>query len=209
MTTNRFGQHPELAASGASSYHQEEHIAFANQSAYRGDGTDKFSNLDQSSRLVGGRGDQGEIRIKYTDSAKALPSENAIPFYRDPGPNKSDTIEIKVNFAMAYGNTQNFSQPIYSGIFAYKCTFNGKRLIVSNSYFLSVLITNYNNYYIFVQGPDNVLKQQQEEVQLTIMKHNCAIDQNMRNGRNDKVVQNLEIIIEKAIKLQIRKINLR
>ena len=54
-----------------------------------------------------------------------------------------------------------------------------------------------------------MLKQHQEEVQLTIMKHNCAIDQNMRNGRNDKVVQNLEIIIEKAIKLQIRKINLR
>lgn len=27
---------------------------------------------------------------------------------------------------MAYGVTQNFSQPIYSGIFAYRCTFNGK-----------------------------------------------------------------------------------
>ena len=46
--------------------------------------------------------------------------------YKDPTNGKSEAVEIKVNFSMAYGETQNFSQPIYSGIFAFKCTFSKK-----------------------------------------------------------------------------------
>ena len=46
--------------------------------------------------------------------------------YKDPGKDKSEAVEIKVNFAMAYGDTQNFSLPIYSGNFAFKCTFSKK-----------------------------------------------------------------------------------
>ena len=50
--------------------------------------------------------------------------------YKDPGPGKSEAVEIKVNFAMAYGDTQNFSLPIYSGNFAFKCTFSRKPVSV-------------------------------------------------------------------------------
>ena len=42
-----------------------------------------------------------------------------------------------------------------------------------------------------------------------LLKNNCIIDQQVKNAKNDKVVQNLQTIIEKAIKLQIKKINLR
>lgn len=85
--------------------------------------------LDQSTRNAteSKHGDQGEIRIKYTDMAKALPSENVVPLYRNPGSAGKEQIEIKVNFAMAYGMTQNFSQPIYSGVIVFRCTFYGKQ----------------------------------------------------------------------------------
>lgn len=37
---------------------------------------------------------------------------------------ESESMVIKVKFAMAYGETQNFGQPIYSGIFVYRVTFS-------------------------------------------------------------------------------------
>ena len=87
--------------------------------------------LDSSARDKMGKGssDQGEIRIKYTDSAKFLPTETPQLLFKDPGQGKSEAVEIKVNFSMAYGETQNFSQPIYSGIFAFKCTFSKKQSV--------------------------------------------------------------------------------
>lgn len=50
--------------------------------------------------------------------------------YKDPGKDRSETVEIKVNFAMAYGDTQNFSVPIYSGNFAFRVTFSKKQVSV-------------------------------------------------------------------------------
>ena len=73
-----------------------------------------------------GKNDQGEIRIKYTDSAKTETNQNVQMLFKDPGQGRSEAVEIKVNFAMAYGDTQNFSLPIYSGNFAFKCTFSKK-----------------------------------------------------------------------------------
>ena len=81
-----------------------------------------------------GKNDQGEIRIKYTDSAKLETNQQVQLLHKDPGPNKSEAVEIKVNFAMAYGDTQNFSLPIYSGNFAFKCTFSRKPV---SAFFLS------------------------------------------------------------------------
>ena len=52
--------------------------------------------------------------------------------YKDPGKDRSETVEIKVNFAMAYGDTQNFSVPIYSGNFAFRVTFSKKQVSVFN-----------------------------------------------------------------------------
>lgn len=50
--------------------------------------------------------------------------------FKDPGKDRSETVEIKVNFAMAYGDTQNFSVPIYSGNFAFRVTFSKKPVSV-------------------------------------------------------------------------------
>ena len=92
----------------------------------------KPKGLEASTRMgqESKHGDQGEIRIKFTDMAKALPSENVVPLYRNPGQGK-EQIEIKVNFAMAYGMTQNFSMSIYSGVIVFRCTFYGKPNSVS------------------------------------------------------------------------------
>ena len=51
-----------------------------------------------------------------------------IPLYKEPQSSKGEAFEIKVNFAMAYGDTQNFSQPIYSGNFSYICAFSKKQV---------------------------------------------------------------------------------
>ena len=121
--------------------------------------------------------EQGEIRIKFTDTSKMLPSETITCLYKDPGPNRSEAIEVKVNFAMAYGETQNFSIPIYSGNFAYKCTFSRR--------------------------PGD------HPERLEVIDNSCHVDQLGEKQRHDKVLQNLKTIIEKAMKLQLKKMNLR
>jgi hypothetical protein len=62
-------------------------------------------NSGKGGATTGGKNDQGEIRIKYTDSAKAQDTSNVVMLFKDPGPNRSELVEIKVNFAMAYGDT--------------------------------------------------------------------------------------------------------
>ena len=137
-------------------------------------GNSKSNQMAQSSR---GKNEQGEIRIKFTDTSKMSASETVTLLYKDPGPNRSEAIEVKVNFAMAYGETQNFSIPIYSGNFAYKCTFSRK---IGES-----------------------------EKRLEVIDNSCHVDQCEDSKRHDKVVQNLKTIIEKAMKLQLTKMNLR
>ena len=66
----------------------------------------------------------GEVRIKYTDCSKVATGGEQTQLWREPGSlNRNENVEILVNFAMASGETQNFSMPIYSGTFSYKCTF--------------------------------------------------------------------------------------
>ena len=81
-------------------------------------------------------------------------------------------------------------QAKYSG----KC-FSPQIIHACNSYYdrLSVQI-NYNNN-------DSNPKAQEGDVDLMLLKNNCIIDQQVKNAKNDKVVQNLQTIIEKAIKL--------
>lgn len=68
----------------------------------------------------------GEVRIKYTDSSKTAMGGDVQMLWREPGTNRTESLEIKVGFAMASGETQNFSVPIYSGTFSYRCTFSGR-----------------------------------------------------------------------------------
>ena len=70
----------------------------------------------------------GEVRIKYTDCSKARETDNVQQLWRDPGLNRTEAVEIKVGFAMASGETQNFSVPIYSGTFSFKCIFSNKEV---------------------------------------------------------------------------------
>ena len=73
------------------------------------------SRLDQSSRTVkqhthtpGEKSDaQGELKIKFTDCAKQPDITQS--FIRDVQPGKSEQFQTNVEFAMAYGETQNFS----------------------------------------------------------------------------------------------------
>ena len=64
---------------------------------------------------------QGELKIKFTDCAKQPDMTQA--FMKDPPPGKPEQFVTTVEFAMAYGETQNFSQPIFSGFFSFLCTF--------------------------------------------------------------------------------------
>ena len=59
--------------------------------------------------------------------------------------NRNENVEILVNFAMASGETQNFSMPIYSGTFSYKCTFMQRsvsKFKVKMTFFYTREITN-------------------------------------------------------------------
>ena len=58
---------------------------------------------------------QSEIRIKYTDSTRMQPGDNPQQLYKDLGNAKKKVVEIKILFCLVYGETQNFSIPIYSG----------------------------------------------------------------------------------------------
>ena len=93
------------------------------QKHYGDSGMSSAKGLDQSQHNKGG-GEQGEIRIKFTDSAKVSAERDPQPFFREPeNKSKPEKIEFKVNFAMAYGSSMNFSMPIYSGTFTFRATF--------------------------------------------------------------------------------------
>ena len=48
--------------------------------------------------------DYGEIRIKFTDTTKEQ-DRVYTKFYKDPGPQRKEKIEVKVNFAVAAEET--------------------------------------------------------------------------------------------------------
>lgn len=72
---------------------------------------------------------QGEIKIKFTDSAKVLDEDNVQPLINPSQNNNDNKIDIIVTFAMACGETQNFSVPLYSGVFMFKQSIDPKRKV--------------------------------------------------------------------------------
>ena len=84
---------------------------------------------DVDGRKDGGLG-QGEIRIKYSDSAKPDNMDEAHLFYRKPSNNssKGEKVEFSVQFSLAYGDGHNWSKPIYNGLGKFHCTFKANQV---------------------------------------------------------------------------------
>jgi len=67
----------------------------------------------------------GEVKIKYTDSSKYIMGDKMELLIRNPSvAQKPESIDIIVNFAMASGETENFSVPLYTGTFQFKAIFS-------------------------------------------------------------------------------------
>ena len=72
-----------------------------------------------------------QLKINFAGSAKQ--TEKSKPLYQDQaGGGKQANVQINVDFAMAIGETPNFSQPTYSGVFEFYCDFE-KQPKVSHS----------------------------------------------------------------------------
>ena len=75
-------------------------------------------------------GGLGEIRIKYSDSAKPDNMDEAHLFSRKASNNssKGEKVEFSVEFSMAYEDGHNWSMPIYNGSAKFHCTFKANQV---------------------------------------------------------------------------------